>query len=124
MSRMKILEYDLIAKAEEQKKLEKVRDEAFHKMTLMKAEYTGRVKRREDKISELEARLAKLGGAGVPAFSSSNGANSTQDKENDVSMSQENAGKGSSQPEQIGAKQTAGMHAWLPSQANGPGCWA
>ena len=93
--RMKILEYDLIAKAEEQKKLEKVRDEAFHKMTLMKAEYTGRVKRREDKISELEARLARLGGAGAPAFASSNGgADCTQDKENDASLSQENVCKG------------------------------
>ena len=37
--------------------VEKVRDEAFHKMTLMKAEYTGRIKRREDRIAELEAEL-------------------------------------------------------------------
>ena len=34
-----------------------LRDEAFHKMTLMKAEYTGRVKRRDDKIAELEVAM-------------------------------------------------------------------
>ena len=94
--RMKILEYDLIAKAEEQKRLEKVRDEAFHKMTLMKAEYTGRVKRREEKIAELEARLSRLGGAGsVASLASSNGVDSTRDKENDIELLQtakENAG--------------------------------
>jgi hypothetical protein len=38
----------------------KVRDEAFHKMTLMKAEYTGRIKRREDRIAELEAELTQV----------------------------------------------------------------
>ena len=60
-----------------------VKDEAFHKMTLMKAEYTGRVKRREDKISELEGKLARLTGADpAPALALSAGG----DKENDASM--------------------------------------
>ena len=49
--RMKMLEYDLIAKQEEVNRMEQVKTEAYHKMTLMKAEYTGRVKRRDDKVS-------------------------------------------------------------------------
>jgi hypothetical protein len=93
---MQILEYDLVGKVEELRRLEKVlpsslspslalslslsfslplppaaggsdlmtvakvRDEAFHKMTLMKAEYTGRIKRREDRIAELEAELTQV----------------------------------------------------------------
>lgn len=56
-------------------------------MTLMKAEYTGRVKRREDKITELEAKIASLTGT-APAASF---AESCADKENDVSMSQASA---------------------------------
>ena len=48
--RMKMLEYDLIAKQEEVNRMEQVKTEAYHKMTLMKAEYTGRVKRRDDKV--------------------------------------------------------------------------
>ena len=59
-----------------------VRDEAFHKMTLMKAEYTGRVKRRDDKIAELEAKLGK--GCGATGAAS---CVASDDKENDVSLS-------------------------------------
>lgn len=64
--------------------LQQVRDEAFHKMTLMKAEYTGRVKRREDRITELEAKMSSLtGNVPPPSF-----ASSCADKENDVSVLQ------------------------------------
>jgi chromosome segregation ATPase len=79
--RLRILEYDLVSKQEEISRLEKVKDDAFHKMTLMKAEYTGRVKRREDKIAELEGKVARLTGATpAPSFSASD------DKENDLSL--------------------------------------
>lgn len=78
--RMRMLEYDLVSKAQEQQKLEKVRDEAFHKMTVMKAEYTGRVKRRDDKIAQLEAKLANL--TGVPAPAPFADADADADKEN------------------------------------------
>eukprot|EP00960_Hanusia_phi_P053446 762078-Hanusia_phi.AAC.2 len=39
---------------------EKVRNEAFHKMTVMKAEYTGRVQRRDKKIEDLQERIKEL----------------------------------------------------------------
>ena len=67
-----------------------MRDEAFHKMTLMKAEYTGRVKRREDKIAQLEATLATHASAPAAASTTGSGLSSSafDDKENDVSMSQ------------------------------------
>jgi len=74
--------------------LEQVRDEAFHKMTLMKAEYTGRVKRREDRITELEAKMSSLtGNLPPPSF-----ASSCADKENDVSVLQASNNQGTQSP--------------------------
>ena len=65
-----------------------LRDEAYHKMTLMKAEYTGRVKRRDDKIAELEValRLFCVCPAGPLRKHARFDDAPQQDKENDTSL--------------------------------------